>query len=79
MKYFERIPAAALRIEPDGNIYAYVGHTVHAGGVIRCAPKMVRANNVKIVNGEAYIYIGGMGPGIAQTVNLPFSVSTEGV
>jgi len=75
--YFASTPAAALRREIDGHLYAYVMHHVTAEGVRECSPRMVRADGVKITNGVAYVWIGQMGDLIAQRLNLPFGIVAE--
>lgn len=76
VRYFARVPAAAVFPHFDGHSYAHVNLTVHAGGILETAePRMLRADDCKIEGGEAWIYIGCMGDLIAQRVNLPFSVS----
>ena len=72
LTYFTRIPAAAVFREFDGHLYAWVGHRVTAEGVRECAPRMIRADEARIENGVAHVYIGRMGDAIAQRVNLPF-------
>lgn len=74
VRYFQRLPAAALRREIDGNLYAYTNVTVGANGVCECEPRMVRADDAEVKNGVVHVYIGSMGDAIAQTLNLPFSV-----
>lgn len=75
--YFSRIPAAALRREIDGNLYALVPHHITPRGIREdfSAPRMVRADGCEIRNGEAWVLIGCMGDAIAQTTCLPFGVS----
>jgi len=75
VRYFSLIPAAALRRELDGHVYAHVGHTVSAAGVRDCAPRMVRADGCRVDAGVAWVPIGAMGDAIAQRVNLPFGVT----
>lgn len=76
IRYFARVPAAAVFPLFDGHSYAHVNLTVRAGGIFETAePRMLRADDCKIANGEAWIYIGSMSDLIAQRVNLPFGVS----
>lgn len=77
VKYFALLPAAAVKRQHDGNLYAYVAHRVTADGVRECEPRMVRANDCAIANGVARVYIGCMGDAIAQTNCLPFGVAFE--
>jgi hypothetical protein len=76
-RYFALVPAAAVQREIDANLYAFVGYTIRAGGVERCKPRMVRANDARIENGVARVYIGSHGDGIAVSHPLPFGVVTE--
>jgi len=76
VRYFARVPAAAVFPHFDGHSYAHVNLTVHAGRILETAePRMLRADDCKIANGEAWVYIGSMGDPVAQRVNLPFGVS----
>lgn len=77
--YFENIPSAAVFRHFDGNLYANVACRITPDGV-QCGPRyrVVRFDErSKIQNGVASVYIGRMGDAIAQTNNLPFSVSYE--
>lgn len=74
VRYFQRIPAAALRREIDGHLYAYTDVRVTADGVCRCEARMVRADDAEVSHGVARVYVGCMGDAIAQTLNLPFSI-----
>lgn len=75
IRYYERIPSAALRREIDGHLYAYVQHTVTPRGVAECPPRMVRADDAMVKAGEAYVFIGMMGEAVAQRTNIPFPVT----
>lgn len=77
VRYFEPIPAAAVRREIDGHLYAYVQHTVTPQGVRQCPARMVRADDARIRDGVALVYLGSMGDAIAQRVNVPFPVVFE--
>lgn len=77
MRYFERIPAAAVRREFDGHHYAIVGHVVGPFGVAACPPRMVRADDVQMIGGDALVPIGAMGRAIAQRDNLPACVEAQ--
>lgn len=83
--YYSRIPATAVRVEIDGHLYARIPHRLTTnGGHIAIAedhstPRMVRADDAKIRNGEAWIRFATVGDAIAPTDNLPFAVSAERV
>lgn len=74
IRYFFAIPAAALRREIDGNLYAHVAATVTGCGVVTCAARMVRADGAIVSNGVARVPIGAMGDKVAQTLALPWGV-----
>jgi len=79
IRYYENIPSAAVFAHFDGNQYANIMCRVTPDG-IQCGP---RARMVQIdgrsqtANGVTRVYIGRMGDAIAQTLNLPFSVTFE--
>jgi hypothetical protein len=77
VNYFALVPAAAVRREIDGNLYAPVAYTVDREGVRECKPRMVRANPAHVENGVASVLIGKMGDAIAQRTNLPFGVMLQ--
>lgn len=81
MKYYQRVPAAAAYPMFDGKLYANttarMEHLPNGKIAIIESPvddyRMMPASFIR--NGEAYVYIGKIGDAIAQTTNLPFSVS----
>jgi len=81
MKYYQRVPAAAAYPMFDGKLYANMTarmeHLPNGKIAIIESPvddyRMMPVSFIR--NGEAYAYIGKIGDAIAQTTNLPFSVS----
>ena len=82
--YFSTIPAGAVFREIDGKLYAHTnlyldvppGHkrgTVTVKGGIET--RMMRVHEVHPTNGTATIILGRAGDAIAETTNLPFSVT----
>jgi len=78
--YYSTIPAGAVFREIDGNLYAHTNLvldvkpsrvTVKGGTETR----MMRVHEVHPTNGTATVIIGRAGDAIANTVNLPFSVT----
>ena len=78
--YVQSVPAGAVRREIDGNLYAYTnlqlvvqpGRVTVKGGI---ETRMMRVHEVHPTNGTATVIIGRAGDAIANTVNLPFSVT----
>ena len=78
--YVATIPAGAVRREVDGNLYAYTnlelavspGRVTVKGGI---ETRMMRVHDVHPTNGTATVILGRAGDAIANTVNLPFSVT----
>lgn len=80
IRYFARVPAAAVFRHVDGHRYAHVNIHVHSRGVyVTDVTRMLMADDAKIENGVARIYVGSMGEAIAQLENLPFGVVWEKV
>lgn len=82
--YFSRIPAAALKTEIDGHVYANIPHRLTAtnDGKVKIIedfanPRYVRVEPVRIENGEAFVRFGRAGEKIAQLTNLPFGVTCK--
>ena len=79
--YFARVPAAAVRLLPDGNLYAYAFRNLRcltSGRVTVGEVEDARLLRVaRIDRGEAYVYLGRAGDAIATTDNLPFDVTVE--
>lgn len=82
--YYSRIPAAALKTEIDGHVYAYIPHRLTApnGGKVKITedfenPRFLRVDPVRIENGEAFVRFGSAGGAVAQLHNLPFGVTVE--
>jgi hypothetical protein len=78
--YVQSVPAGAVRREIDGKLYAYTnlildvqpGRVTVRGGT---ETRMMRVHEVNLTNGTAMVIIGRAGDAIANTVNLPFSVT----
>ena len=78
--YVSTIPAGAVRREIDGNLYAYSnlhldvqpGRVTVKGGI---ETRMMRVSEIHPTNGTATVILGRAGDAIANTVNLPFSVT----
>ena len=78
--YVTTIPAGAVVRQIDGNLYAYTnlkldvlpGRVTVKGGI---ETRMMRVHEVHPTNGTATVIIGRAGDAIANTVNLPFSVT----
>lgn len=83
--YYSRIPAAALRRQHDGHLYAWIAERIDPhvpGAAVRIVqdydnPRMVRADDALIRNGEAWVPFARVGNYIAQKTNLPHGVSFE--
>lgn len=81
MKYYARVPSAAVFPMFDGNLYANVNFAMRSlpdGRVtfIETALDEYRMLQVSFVkHGEAYAYLGKIGAAIACPTNLPFGVS----
>ena len=85
IRFYSRIPAAALRRYFDGHTYALIPHfmDVHGAGNSKIAirenydaPRLVNADNARIEGGEAWVYFGQCGEAIAPTW-MPSGVSAE--
>jgi hypothetical protein len=79
--YVSTIPAGAVFCHPcDGNLYAHTNlyldvkqpRVTVKGGI---ETRMMRVHEVHPTNGTATVIIGRAGDAIANTVNLPFSVT----
>jgi hypothetical protein len=78
--YVSTIPAGAVERQIDGNLYAHTnlkldvqpGRVTVKGGI---ETRMMRVKEVHPTNGTATVVIGRAGDAIANTVNLPFSVT----
>ena len=81
MKYYARVPSAAVFPMFDGNLYANVNFAMHSlpdGRVtfIETSADEYRMLQVSFIkNGEGYVYLGKIGAAIARANNLPFCVS----
>lgn len=81
IRFYSRVPSAAVFREIDGNSYALIPHALdiprkritedHAN------PRMVRFDRACFHrNGEAYVWFGSVGEGIGIPLdNLPFAVT----
>ena len=78
---YSRVPAAALRTEIDGNVYAYIPHRL-SDDIARiiedfATPRMVRFGAESFIRaGEAYVYFAKLGDALPVPL-LPFGVSSE--
>jgi hypothetical protein len=78
--YVSTIPAGAVVRQIDGNLYAHTNlyldvkqpRVTVKGGI---ETRMMRVHEVHPTNGTATVIIGRAGDAIANTVNLPFSVT----
>ena len=79
--YVSTIPAGAVFCHPrDGNLYAHTNLYLHVspgrvtvkGGI---KTRMMRVHEVHPTNGTATVILGRAGDAIANTTNLPFSVT----
>ncbi len=79
--YFARVPASAVRLLPDGNLYAYVARNLYVspeGNVVIGHYEDARLLRVaRVDRGDAYVCLGRAGDAIATTDNLPFDVTVE--
>lgn len=78
--YFATIPAAAVKSEIDGHLYAHLTFTLkESNGKVTVTDdgevRMLRVHEVRPTNGTATVIIGKAGDAIATLVNLPFSVT----
>lgn len=81
IRYFERIPSAAIWREIDGNFYGrgmYRLGRYESGrmGAVKASRTCMR-RVAFIRNGEAYLEIGKAGDAIAATTNQPFDITME--
>lgn len=78
--YLATIPAAAVKREIDGNLYAHsnLELSVLPDGRVTIKTvdktKMLRVHSVHPTNGTANLILGRAGEAIANTTNLPFGV-----
>lgn len=83
IKYYSRIPAAALRREIDGQLYAYIAERLSVSPkgarIVQdyTRPRMVRADGAKIASGEAYVLFATIGDAVPLLGHIPFGVSVE--
>lgn len=77
--YYSRIPAAAVKREFDGHLYAYVPHAIERERVCEDfdKPRMMRFCEPASFyrDGEAYVLIGRRGDAIPLGLPLPFGVT----
>ncbi len=78
--YFQTVPAGAVRREVDGNLYAYSNlHLDVLPGRVTVKgstdTRMLRVHEVHPTNGTATLILGKAGDAIANTANLPLSVT----
>ena len=78
--YVSTIPAGAVVRQIDGNLYAHTNLKLDVqpsrvtvkGGI---ETRMMRVHEIHPTNGTATVILGRAGDAIANTVNLPFSVT----
>lgn len=80
IRYYSRIPSAAIFRQFDGNVYANIPHSVENDRIIENfdKPRMIRFDVSSFIrNGEAYVYFTGRGSAIPLKGFIPFSVTCE--